>query len=1155
MYHAANRAAAEERLVAQAHAMAYLLDREFLEARHMLQPLTRSAALARGDLETFLAEMRVVAEAGVAEAVSLGDGRGRVLLSTLWPTATPPGEVIATQHALDALASGRWSISNLFVSPTTRHHAISVVLPFDLDAPTGRERYLVAFILKRERVLDALTQQRLPEGGVAAILDRNFTMVARTSQDAERVGTPAGTNLDRRTSDAGVVTFTAQDGLQHISAHALAPLSGYWVRIHLPEAVFRAPLRTALERVAVIGALLLTTSLMLALFLARRIAASLRFLDPGTGALAARAMTDTAPGGSGLAEVDDLSAALAKASADRDRALAELKALFCASPVGVARIDAQGNIHSANDAFLKLAGLDAARLATGRVPWAAVTAPEGRARDGAAIDAAVRQGRSTPYEAEFVRPGGERVPALVAFGLLDPGSSDCAAFAVDLSEQMRAEEAAASHAGMLRSVMETTTDCVKVLDREGRFLFANAVACRNLGVADAAELTGRTWFDLWGKAEAQEARAAVAEALAGGTARFEGMMRAAGGEAVWWSAEVLPIAGMSDGEPRILVVSRNATADHALAKSRERARAELEILVAERTRTLRDVAVELAAEMRRRGDTQAALLQSQKLEALGHLTGSVVHDFNNVLAAVQGSFRLVRRRVESAEVLALVEQGMHAADRGAKLIGQLMTFVRREQAETVLTDLKPLLMNAESMIGHVAGRQVACSIDVAPDTWPVIVDRVRLETALLNLTANARDAMPMGGRMTIAARNARAEDLPPDLRAGYGHVLLSVTDTGTGMDAETLQRATEPFFTTKAPGTGTGLGLASAHAFAREAGGTLSLRSAPGAGTTVTLLLPRAELIETAREDRSDGETAALNPALHGGATLLLVEQDDPLRRVMAGMLRDLGYRVIEAPTAEAAEGLFLSAGTVDMVLTNLSMRGASATLLVDRLRAARPGLPALYVTGRDIGFDPGEIPVLRKPFSDAALAAAILRGLGRLSAGAQAAAPPPVVDRLRERLVQAELREAYVRWSALRGSQADHLPAPGAFPLTELSEQTAARAFLLQVLDIEAGVFRFQYAGRSLEERFGRPLAGLSLGGSRGELDGALGGSATALYRRCARTGVPSYDYARVSLGDGLPVLLQRVMLPLSADGVTVTHLAGVAVFEDLQLLPAREG
>lgn len=1039
MYHRANQAAADERLVAQAHAMALLLDSRFVEAQQLLQVLSGSRMLAQGDLDGFLQELRVVAEAGDAEAVSLAAPDGRVLLSTKWSSATPPEMVIGTQHALEALASGQWSISNLFVSPTTRQHAVSVVLPFDLAGPGLSGRHLLGFILKRNRVLDALVDQRLPAGSVATILDRNKTVVARTLRDPDTVGLVAGSRLAGLDED-GVVSVTTWEGVPAISAHARAPLSGYWVRIHVPEAVFQAPLRAALLRAVAIGAVLMLTSFALALLFARQLAASLRFLTPGDGIHALHGLQEGQLAGSGLREVDELAAALSRASAQRDSALAERK---------------------------------------------------------------------------------------------------------------RAEEAAMASAATLRSIMDTTTDCVKVLDAAGHYLFANVVACRNFGVASVAELQQRSWFDIWEDEQGAVARAAVAKALAGRTARFQGMMRNADGQRGWWDAVILPIPRTAEAEGRVLVVSRDSTADQTAAQAQARATVELEALVAERTRALSDTAAALAAEMRRREEAQAALEQSQKLEALGQLTSSVAHDFNNILAAIQGSFRLIERRVDDPTILNFISHGTHAAGRGAKLIGQLMTFARREEQLPVFTDLAAALREAEDMICHVAGRKVSCSLSIAPDIWPIIVDPIRLETVLLNLAANARDAMPAGGTIAIAARNARAGELPQGSSARRDHVLISITDTGIGMDADTLQRATEPFFTTKPPGQGTGLGLASAHAFVNQSSGVLGLTSAPGQGTTVRLFLPRADvLMSLLGPGEAMTPATVLDPARHGGATLLLVEDDAAVRAVTAGLLRQLGYQVIEAPNAETAEALAYTEGRVDMLLTDVIMSGVPGPQLVERMRAMQPGLPALYLTGQARGPQSDGVPVLFKPFTDAALAQAILKGLGRLAEDERAAeAAAAGIDRLRERLQRPELREAYLRWLALRGGRAGTLPATAAFSFDDLSDEAASNAYLVEVVEGGAKGFHFVHAGRRLEEGLGKPLVGMTVGGAGGEIDGALGGSISAVYRRCVTTGAPSYDYARFTFGDGRLVLLERLVLPLSADGVEVTHVAGAAVFSELNV------
>ncbi len=380
--------------------------------------------------------------------------------------------------------------------------------------------------------------------------------------------------------------------------------------------------------------------------------------------------------------------------------------------------------------------------------------------------------------------------------------------------------------------------------------------------------------------------------------------------------------------------------------------------------------------MRRRAAAQDALLQAEKMEALGQLTGGVAHDFNNLLAVAQGAFRLLEPRVaRDARAAAVVAHGIAATERGARLVAQLMSFARREKLRPAELDPVALLRRAEAMVEQMAGHGVACRFDAAPDTWPVIADPVRLETALLNIAANARDAMPKGGELRVALGNAAVPELPPGLDPARGWVRLAVADTGAGMDAEVLRRATEPFFTTKPVGQGTGLGLASVHGFAAQSGGALRLSSEPGRGTLVEVFLPRAGVTGA----------AAGGGAAPGGARVLLVDDDEGVRFVTAEALRALGHEVLEAASAAAAEALAHAEGllTIGLLLTDVAMPGASGPELVARLRAERPDLPVIYLTGHAGGAELGDAPVLRKPFTGEDLA----REAARALAGAT---PPP---------------------------------------------------------------------------------------------------------------------------------------------------------------------
>ncbi len=407
------------------------------------------------------------------------------------------------------------------------------------------------------------------------------------------------------------------------------------------------------------------------------------------------------------------------------------------------------------------------------------------------------------------------------------------------------------------------------------------------------------------------------------------------------------------------------------------ANAELERRVADRTHELSEAARELAAEMRRREEAQSALLQAQKLEALGQLTGGVAHDLNNVLAAVSGSYELIRRRTDAPDLLRLVALGEQGAKRAATLVRQLLAFARRETLRPVVIDPQALLGQLEVLVHHAAGAQVECVLEAAPDVWPVLVDPQRLEVALLNLALNARDAMPEGGRLSITARNVPGGT---DWPGGHGRdrsVAIAVADTGTGMTPEVLARVSEPFFTTKGPGKGTGLGLASARGFAEQSGGALRIDSRVGQGTTVTILLPRAPM-----DGADDAAEPAPEPApatcRQAGGVVLLVDDDEQGRPVTETLLRDLGYTVIVAANAEIAFARAYATSTIDVLVTDVIMPGADGATLAARLRADRPGLPVVFITGHAGSHALAGETVLAKPFAARELGECLTRVLSQ---------------------------------------------------------------------------------------------------------------------------------------------------------------------------------
>jgi PAS domain S-box-containing protein len=378
---------------------------------------------------------------------------------------------------------------------------------------------------------------------------------------------------------------------------------------------------------------------------------------------------------------------------------------------------------------------------------------------------------------------------------------------------------------------------------------------------------------------------------------------------------------------------------------------------------------------------EARLHEAQKTEMLGQLTGGVAHDFNNLLMAVLGNLALLRKRLpEDPRLLRLVDGAQQGAERGAALTQRLLAFARRQELRPEPVDLAALVRGVAPLLERSAGPGVRVTLDLPEGLAPALADANQLELALLNLVVNARDAMPGGGEIRISAeaRTAPAADAPAALPAG-AYLVLAVRDAGQGMDAATLSRATEPFFTTKGPGRGSGLGLSMVQGLAAQSGGGLALRSRPGQGTEAAIWLPRSA--EPVREVRAappapPAPAPVATPARAG--SLVLVVDDDPL--VAAGtvmMLEDLGYRTAGAASGDAALRRLAEAPAIDLVVTDHAMPGMTGLELAERLRRERPGLPVVLATGyADLAGGPAWLPRLDKPYRQEELAATVARML-----------------------------------------------------------------------------------------------------------------------------------------------------------------------------------
>jgi PAS domain S-box-containing protein len=458
-------------------------------------------------------------------------------------------------------------------------------------------------------------------------------------------------------------------------------------------------------------------------------------------------------------------------------------------------------------------------------------------------------------------------------------------------------------------IWNVSQDLLVVADRNGVWQTVNPAWTRTLGWSEA-ELLDRTSEWLEHPDDNGITRAQVKKLGADGTTvRFESRFRHRDGSYRW-----LSWTGVSDRD-RIYAVVRDVTAEKAAA---ERLRA-----------------------------TEEALLQSQKMEAVGQLTGGIAHDFNNLLTGIVGSLDLLQTRLNQGRtdnVARYINAAMTSANRAAALTHRLLAFARRQPLIPKNVDVNQLVVSLEDLLRRTIGETIDLGIVAAEDLWSTLCDPNQLESALLNLAINARDAMPDGGKLAIATSNARLDSVTADTPAlsPGDYVCITVTDTGVGMSAEVAARAFDPFFTTKPIGQGTGLGLSMIYGFARQSNGHVTIDSKVGQGTTVRLYLPRQH------GDIAASHASAARTAEHAatGETVLVIEDEPIVRGVVLEMLAEQGYRTLEAIDGPSGLKILRSGQRIDLLVTDVGLPGMNGRQVADQAREGRPDLKILFITG-----------------------------------------------------------------------------------------------------------------------------------------------------------------------------------------------------------------
>lgn len=601
-------------------------------------------------------------------------------------------------------------------------------------------------------------------------------------------------------------------------------------------------------------------------------------------------------------------------------------------------LDKTGTVVSWNAGAERFKGYKAEEIIGGH--FSSFYTPEERASGvpERALYTAETEGR---FEAEGwrVRKDGTRFWANVVIDPIRSATGELIGFAKvtrDLTDRRAAQEALRQSEERFRLLVESVTDyAIYMVDPQGTITSWNAGAERFKGYR-ADEILGRNFAEFYLEEDRQAGRPAHAleTAMREGRYEAEGWRVRKDGTRFWANVVIDPVRTSAGALIGFAKVTRDLT---------ERREAQLAL-----------------------DEAREAIFQSQKMDAIGKLTGGVAHDFNNLLAVIVGSLDLARQRLASgADISRYIDNAMTAADRGATLTQRMLAFARKQELKLQSVDCVSLVRNMAELLRTTLGSIVTVETRFPLSLSPAHADPAQLELAVLNLAVNARDAMPSGGRLVIeASENDVQPGQRPDLSPG-SYVRLVLTDEGEGMDAQTLERAREPFFTTKGVGKGTGLGLSMVHGFVHQCGGSLAISSSPGKGTAVTLWLPVAE--NPTLSPNMETEEASL---LHEGPLVILaVDDDDLVLTNTAGMLEELGHTVFRAGSAADALRI-LNEGAIDLVVTDYAMPGMTGSQLADKIGFDYPQIPVIIITGfAELPVGLSDRPRLDKPFRQADLA------------------------------------------------------------------------------------------------------------------------------------------------------------------------------------------
>ena len=968
--HDSSRKVRENALLEQAREKTELIDGEFSRIETAISALAASSALEQEDFARFEGEMRTVSMQLGGMSIGLAGADGYQILFTHWPVGERKSGVTTGPGAQAALAEGRTTITNLHKSPVSGELITALAVPIWLHGGSTAD-YVVTAVIPAARVTSVIENPPGPPGDNLALslLDQDGTIAAHPFNDGDVVGQQIrGPLLERlRAGSEGFIRDGATiEGNEALFAFVKSKSSGYTVALGMPREVFDAPLRADLVRTFVIGGLLLGVGALAAGLLAQRLVGPLHRLTKSNSGPPVR---------SGIREIDNLAQQLHLSAEARDQAqagmvyqLTLLRAVTESTADAIFMINPQGHVAYANPGSEQMFGWRQDEM-IGHTLQNVVHSQLSNGGDHAAWDSTlcriVTAGRACIQEDDiFFRRDGTMVMVECSYApvVVDNKAAGAVLTVRDITARKRSDAALRQNEARLGDLV-STLDLAKILvqDPDGTIRFWSH-GCERLYGWSVAAAIGQSLSALLHTVFPVPSDEIDAALVRDGEWSGDLIQTCRDGSRITVAVRKVLQRG-ADGEPRAVMVSvLDVTA--------------LRQVQADLQQLNRDLEQRVSREVANREAAQTRAAHAERMQALGQLAGGIAHDFNNVLQTVAGSAALIERRPGDTEAVnRFVRLIIDAANRGATITRRMLVFARRGKLEAEAIDPVALLEGLREMWTYTLGAGIDIRLELPSYLPRLFADKGQLETVLVNLATNARDAMANGGILTLSAEPevvVSAGSHRAALAPG-AYIRFAVSDTGIGMDRTILARVAEPFFTTKGVGKGTGLGLSMVKGFTEQSGGGFAVVSEPGAGTTVSLWLPQTG------DAAASGQTEAVKqePLADRSRWVLLVDDDHLVRETLAALLEAEGHSVLSAANGEDALSLLRTATPIDILVTDLSMPGMNGLALIQEAQRLRSRLPAILLTGyaEDAaglavgGAVSGSYSLVRKPIVGAQLA------------------------------------------------------------------------------------------------------------------------------------------------------------------------------------------